>query len=253
MNADFPPLRWQILKVPKRGHKIEEYEDAAAGHGLSGRFAVADGATESAFAGSWARALAEAFVQGPIAAGGWAGWLPDVRKRWLKEIDGQELPWYLEEKFQQGAFATLLGIELTAKKKTWEWKAVAVGDCCLFHLRGEKLLCSFPLESSIDFGTQPDLLGSRSGHGDKPRDHRAKGRAKFGDSFLLLSDALAQWALKREETRRPPWRELREVLNASDPQAVFRTWVEACWESKELKTDDVTLLAIDLPRMEGKS
>src|SRR5262245_11739822 len=251
MKSEIPPLKWQILCVPKRGHKMEEYEDAAAGHGLAGRFAVADGATESAFAGSWARALAEAFVQGPVAAGGWARWLPDVRRRWLKEIDGKELPWYLEEKFQQGAFATLLGVELEAKKKIWEWKAVAVGDCCLFHLRGDKLLCSFPLESSIDFGTQPDLLGSRSG--DKPHDYRAKGRARFGDTFLLLSDALAQWALKREELRRPLWRELREVLDAHEPQAAFQSWVDKCWESRELKTDDVTLLTIDLPHLEGKS
>jgi hypothetical protein len=250
MNASTTPLIWRILRVPKRGHTLEEYEDAAAGHGLLGRFAVADGATESAFAGPWASALAEAFVQNPVSPGGWAGWLPEVRRRWLKEVGDQELPWYLEEKFQQGAYATLLGIELALIEGAWEWQAVAVGDCCLFHLRGDNLLCSFPLERSGEFDTRPELLGSRDG--DLPRDHCAKGRARFGDSFLLLSDALAQWALKREEARRPPWRELRDLLTGCSPQLDFEAWVEARWEAKDLKTDDLTLLAVDLPKAEDR-
>ena len=49
-------LQWQSLSLPKRGHSPEEYEDALAGDPRSGRFAVADGASESSFAGLWARA-----------------------------------------------------------------------------------------------------------------------------------------------------------------------------------------------------
>ncbi len=252
-NATSPnnPLLWRILRVPKRGHTIEEYEDAAAGHGLAGRFAVADGATESAFAGPWAQALAEAFVQNPVLPGQWTDWLSGVRQRWLDLVGAQEWPWYVEEKFQQGAFATFLGIEFAPAEGAWEWKAVAVGDCCLFHLRGENLLCSFPVEHASEFGTQPDLLGSRFANGERPRDHRAKGRARPGDSFLLLSDALAQWSLRRQESNRPAWGELRDALAAHDSQASFQTWVESRWDAKELKTDDITLLAVDLPAAEG--
>ena len=52
--------------LPKHGHTAEEYEDAtaepvAAGDGTV-RVAVADGATESAFAGAWARTLVEEFL-----------------------------------------------------------------------------------------------------------------------------------------------------------------------------------------------
>src|SRR5262249_11264346 len=104
-----PPLRWRRLCVPKRGHRPEEYEDAAAGDGRSGRFAVADGATESAFAGDWSRLLAEAFVRDSVLVKGWPNWLPEVRNRWLEAVGKRDLPWYLEEKFAQGAFATLLG------------------------------------------------------------------------------------------------------------------------------------------------
>lgn len=255
--ADAPspnsPLLWRILRVPKRGHKIEEYEDAAAGHGLTGRFAVADGATESAFAGPWAQALAEAFVQNPVPPGRWSDWLSGVRQRWLDLVGAQEWPWYVEEKFQQGAFATFLGLELSPIELAWEWNAVAVGDCCLFHLRGENLRCSFPVENSGEFGTQPELLGSRSAGSARPRDHRARGRARPGDSFLLLSDALAQWSLRRQENGLPPWRELRDLLTVVDAQAIFQAWVEARWDAKELKTDDITMLAVDLPIAEVAS
>jgi hypothetical protein len=245
------PLRWRRLAVPKRGHRPEEYEDAAAGDGGRGRFAVADGATESAFAGDWSRLLAEAFVTEPVMDRGWPDWLPPVRGRWLETVGRRELPWYLEEKFAQGAFATLLGIEFTpAATGGWDWRAVAVGDCCLFHLRGPELVCSFPLDAADDFNSTPALICSRPAA--LPPDHRAKGRARHGDTFLLLSDALAQWAFRRHEGRRSPWTELVDLARRPDADAAFASWVESLWSSKELKTDDITMLAIDLPAAEGK-
>ncbi len=245
------PLRWRWLSVPKRGHRPEENEDAAAGDGGRGRFAVADGATESAFAGDWSRLLAEAFVRDSIMDRGWPEWLPSVRQQWLDTVGGHELPWYLEEKFEQGAFATLLGVDL-ARAPTgggWDWRAVAVGDCCLFHLRGNELVCSFPLDASMDFNTTPSLIGSRPG--DFPRDQRAKGRARPGDKFLLISDAMAQWALRRHEERRPSWSELYAVLSHADAAAEFARFTESLWAEKALRTDDATVLAIEVPAAEG--
>jgi hypothetical protein len=246
------PLRWRRLSVPKRGHRPEEYEDAAAGDGGLGRFAVADGATESAFAGDWSRLLAEAFVRDSIMERGWPEWLPPVRKQWLETVGNRELPWYLEEKFAQGAFSTLLGVELmpAASGEGWEWRAVAVGDCCLFQVRGNELICSFPIDAASDFNSTPTLIGSRPN--EMPRDHRAKGRARHGDTFLLLSDALAQWAMRRHEARRPPWPELHAILRNPDADAAFAVWVESMWAGKELKTDDVTVLAIEMPAAEGR-
>src|SRR5207244_4452936 len=165
-----PPLRWRQLAVPKRGHRPEEYEDAAAGDGSRGRFAVADGATESAFAGDWSRLLAEAFVLDSLVARGWKEWLPEVRRRWLEAVGSREMPWYLEEKSAQGAFATFLGLEFqpVPPGQNWEWRAIAVGDCCLFHLRRDQLVCSFPLDEAAEFNSTPELIGSRSE--ELPRD-----------------------------------------------------------------------------------
>jgi hypothetical protein len=238
--------------VPKRGHRPEENEDAAAGDGGRGRFAVADGATESAFAGDWSRLLAEAFVRDSVLERGWPDWLPPVRQQWLETVGGRDLPWYLEEKFKQGAFATFLGVEVVraASGEGWEWRAVAIGDCCLFHVRGNEMICSFPIDAAADFNSSPSLLGSRPG--DHPRAHRAKGRARAGDTFLLLSDALAHWALRRHEERRPPWSELAAVLQSSEAEAAFAQFTEALWAEKSLKTDDTTVLAIEMPAAEAQ-
>src|SRR3954471_6828632 len=104
MPAPALPFRWRALRLPKRGHTPEEYEDAFAADPAAGRFAVADGASESAFAGEWARLLAEPYV---AASGPGTGWLEGARDRWVAALAGRELPWYLEEKFEQGAYATL--------------------------------------------------------------------------------------------------------------------------------------------------
>lgn len=53
-------IRWQGFGVPKRGHSAEEYEDAYAAALQVGRFAVADGASESSFASLWASCLSRA-------------------------------------------------------------------------------------------------------------------------------------------------------------------------------------------------
>src|SRR4051794_1984465 len=122
MPADEPPLRWRALSLPKKGHAAEEYEDAWAGDPASGRFAVADGASESAFAALWARLLTEAYVAGgnPRDPG---SWLQGPRRRWAGEVMGLELPWYAELKREQGAFATLLGVRVrrAARGRGLEW------------------------------------------------------------------------------------------------------------------------------------
>lgn len=53
------------FRLHKRGNAPEEYEDAAAADLPAGRFAVADGATESSFAREWAKILADGIGLSP--------------------------------------------------------------------------------------------------------------------------------------------------------------------------------------------
>jgi hypothetical protein len=237
-------LDWRGFSLAKQGNAAGEYEDAFAAEPGLGRFAVADGASESSFAGEWAKELTEGFVADPVQPGGWAEWLPPVRERWLAAVGTGGLPWYAQQKLDDGAFATLLGleIELAPKETGYPWRAAAVGDACLFHLRGGELLLSFPMEDASAFGTRPALVGSRARNAGEPTgDEWLAGRARRGDRFLLMTDALAQWFLTDVETGGRPWESLTELTEPTFPE-----WVEKKRSARALRNDDVTLLLVEV-------
>jgi hypothetical protein len=249
MPTDHGPLCWRALHLPKRGHAAEEYEDAFAADPGAGRFAVADGASESAFAALWARLLTEGFVGGVRTPWGKAEWLAPVRQRWAGEVDPQTLPWYAELKREQGAFATLLGLALRPPRegRPGRWRALAVGDSCLLRLHDGELVDAFPLDRSADFDTAPPLVGSRPANGARRSAARqACGTWRAGDRFLLLTDALAQWALRRTEEDREPWDELGPLFAAANPQEAFAVWIEELRDRDQLRNDDVTLVTVGL-------
>jgi Protein phosphatase 2C len=243
------PLRWQAFSLWKRGNAAEDYEDAAAGDLPSGRFAVADGASEASFAAIWARQLVSGFVTDPGKPWRSLGWVGPLRERWAAEVDGLALPWYAEEKRELGAFATFLGLVFRprAAKPYGYWRALAVGDCCLFHTRGDRLVRAFPMTQSADFGNRPRLLGSRSGSDalDAQRE-QALGRWQQADRFLLMTDALAQWFLLRTEQKEEPLGEIRSLLAETSPEEAFAGWVEERRNQALLRNDDVTLILVDV-------
>ena len=242
---DHPPgIVWHGLSVPKRGHSADEYEDAFAVDLAAGRLAIADGASESSFAGLWARLLVEEFVRPSDSSRAETSWLEDCRRCWAAQVDGRPLPWYAEEKRDQGAFATFLGLVVDCPEaaESGHWRAQAVGDSCLFQVRRHQLIEAFPLPRSTDFTNQPRLLGSRSTPADRQRDLPCQGQGDWhwGDRFLLMTDALAQWFLRRHEAGHKPWRALARANTA----ARFAGWVEDLRQGDALRNDDVTLVQL---------
>jgi hypothetical protein len=238
------PPGWQVLCVPKDGHTDAEYEDAWAVDAARGRFAIADGASESAFAGLWARLLTEGFL-GARRPRDLAAWLGEVRQRWSKEVMDLELPWYAEMKREEGAFATFLGLKLVggAVDGPIRWRAVAVGDTCLVRLRQDGRVSAFPLRCAVDFSNHPALIRSRAGIDPPPR--RCHGTLRPGERLLLMTDALAQWFLSIHEQGGRPWEEVVTLLSAEQPDDAFVEWVSRARERGELHNDDVTLLSIE--------
>jgi hypothetical protein len=238
------PPRWHAFRLAKAGNAPEEYEDAFAA--AAGRFAVADGASEASFAADWARLLAEGFVAAPGKPWRDLAWLPPLRQRWAAAVDGRALPWYAESKREAGAFATLVGLDVrpAEEKGPGRWRALAVGDSCLFHTRRGRVLAAFPLECSTAFGSQPPLLGSRPAEAEPARE-LARGKYRAGDRFLLMTDALAQWFLAQDEQGTCPAEEVAGLLAAAEPEAAFAAWV-AGRRGQGLRNDDVTLLIVDL-------
>jgi hypothetical protein len=248
-----PTPCWQAFHLPKRGNSADEYEDAWAADRARGRFAVADGASESTYAALWAKLLAEAFVS---ARRPWDArdWLGAPRRRWVAAVDGLDLPWYAEMKREQGAFATLLGVAVSppAADHPGQWRALAVGDACLVRVRRGHVH-AFPLTCAAEFGNQPRLLGSR---GRTPLFALDRGSLRRGDRLYLMTDALAQWFLLRHEQKRRPWSDLEALLAKTGPGAAFADWIEEQRDRTELRNDDVTLLAVDVgsaDRREGEA
>ena len=216
-------IQWRAFQLPKEGHSTEEYEDACDGNVALGRFAVADGASESVFARLWARLLVKHFVgQRCVEVDDWHKRLPEVQRQWQEELASRQLPWHAEQKFLDGSFATFLGLEIFSDDSGLLWQAVAVGDSCLFHTRGDRLLCAWPLEKSDQFNDSPRLIGSRT-----PRDEVNYNRALWklpqsgaeqqlrlipGDRLWLMTDALAQWFLMEYESGRCPWQQIDAEL-----------------------------------------
>jgi hypothetical protein len=245
--------------LPKYGNEIKDYEDAFAPK-MQGKVeqssmsvAIADGATESSFAADWARMLTRAFVKEPFTS-------IDILQsktqflsnRWQGFVNRRPLPWFAEEKVRSGAFATLLGVEITPKSNgsldSGQWSAIAVGDSCLFQLRGEELLLSFPLRRSTEFGNSPTLLSSNLTRNDQVWENVRVNLADWqsGDTFFLATDALACWFLSQHELKERPWEILLGFADDSNPLLSFKAWADKLRLSSEMKNDDVTLVMLRL-------
>jgi hypothetical protein len=240
MTRPAEPIAWRAWSLCKRGNQSDEYEDAFAANPEAGRFAVADGASESSFAGLWARLLVEGYTRRLEKTAGVPSWIAGLGRRWAQEVDHRPLPWYAEEKRQQGAFAAFLGLRLTQGR----WRTLAVGDSCLFQVRDGELLRTFPLTSSASFGNQPSLLGSRSTVAAKPL--KARGEWRPGDRFLLMTDALAQWFLQQMEAGKQPATQIENDLDLAKSESIFATWIEDLRERHALRNDDVTLVSVQV-------
>jgi hypothetical protein len=235
--------RW----TPKRGHSDSEYEDAHAADTQTGRLAIADGAAESSFAALWARLLVDGFVEAPDhPSRSWAKELPRLRQTFTSRVANYRLPWFAQDKLAEGTHAAFLGVEVGCNG--WfrgpRWEAVAVGDSCLFLVRGRTLVRVFPVGRSTAFTNHPDLISTLPTN--RIILQRAHGSWREGDLFLLATDALAQWILRSVETGGEPWTALTRFLDESVAPLEFAAWTEELRAAREMHNDDVTLLAARL-------
>ena len=239
------PLHWRAFRLPKRGCTLDECEDAWATDPATGRFAVADGVTECAFAGLWSRLLVEGFVAATQRPDVW-NWLDGPRRRWSSEVMGLELPWYAEMKRKEGAYATMLGLNVRAptSDRPGLWQSAAVGDSCVMRVRKGRYVRSFPVKSSSDFGNVPGLIGSWDN--TPPTAAYTSGSLLPGDRLFLMTDALAQWFLNAHERGGRPWEAIASALSAEQPEEAITKWVEKLRDDDGLRDDDVALLVIEV-------
>ncbi len=239
------------LALPKAGNSASDYEDAAFPLHAPGapttrfRAAIADGATESSFAGLWARLLVEAFVAKRLMARGQRlpAQLAALQHTWQQTAAAGPLPWYAEEKLRDGAFCAFLGLELAEGRRGATWQAWAVGDSCLLHVRDGALLAAFPLTAAAEFNSRPLLIGSQVRHHTEAvrAMRRVQGVWQSGDSFFLLTDALAAWFLSAHAAGENPAATLERFFAERNAAAA---WLADLRRDRRIRNDDTTLLRI---------
>lgn len=217
-----------VFRIPKHGSTRAEYEDAVAWSTRRRRFAVADGASASAFARAWAELLARAYTRGALRAEHLYEDLQPIQALWSLDVEQRDLPWYAHEQVRRGAFAALVGLSLD---ENHAWCAMAVGDSCLFHIREGELLNAFPLTNPEEFGNRPVLIGSRAAANTNLHVNTAQGEWQSGDVFMLMSDAIAATFLQQRSV---------DVRG-------FRRWVHCMRAERLMRNDDVSLLHLALP------
>lgn len=263
----------QTFGVSKLGNSAEEYEDAVSSSSEGRRFAIADGATQTSFADRWSQILSLEFIMNPPADEPppyrWVNWLQPLQEAWSAGIPWDSLPWFATEKARAGACTTLLALEFSsvpstkrvAKQTMWQrmiresppaamnWRAEAVGDSCLFHVRHDQLLRSFPIDRPAEFTHSPVLITTNPDQNKMvfKRMKTLNGDCEPGDLFLLMTDALAKWFLERHVAGEKPWQLLRQL----DDETLFKQFVIQERDEGRIENDDTTLMIIQWPERGG--
>lgn len=246
--------------LARHGNEAAEYEDAFqprkdGRHSARRlRFAVADGASESMLSGRWADVLTRAWCKEQRAdtaeilqtAG---AEFDHVVHAYLAEREAQDRPvqWFEEPGLAKGSFSTLLGVQFSTRRaSTGEWTATSLGDTCLFQVRDDELVTSFPLKSAADFGSSPNLVPSKAddAHAVAAHFEQRTGDWCSGDLFVLATDALSAWFLAEVEGGHRPWEQLLGFTARG--QAAFAEWANGLRTQGKLRNDDVTVVRIEV-------
>ena len=242
--------------LSKKGNTEAEYEDAfrydvGKSETLDLRFAVADGATEASFSKLWANQLVRAFVRRKMSVPIVMEELAPLQKLWSRIIGRRQLPWFAAEKAAMGAFSAIIGLEVfkspPEQNGKLKWKATAAGDSCLVQVREHSIIAAHPLSHSESFNNSPDLICSKQEFNNENNEliSYAEGDIGTGDSFYLMTDALACWFFRQHEGGGRPWIDF-ENLDSPDLLITFADLISGLREAKEIRNDDVTLLKVNI-------
>ncbi len=246
------PFEWRVFELAKEPEHPDQNQDAWWLNPESGIAAIADGVTSGIFSRQWAKILTRAVVDDwpdPDHEESFSSWLANLRDGWEKEIDTSGLAWYQRAKLREGGFSTLLWLRLCNNLALKDGtdrspvEVVAIGDSCLFHIRDNALLESFPLDASGQFDSSPLVLGSVDLRRDSQLQfERVQLEGHAGDLLVLCTDAVAAWAMARYERGEPVrWSDYWYMSAQAWADEVASLRLEST-----MRVDDATLLLLRL-------
>lgn len=247
------PIKTATVLLPKQDCLPSECEDALDLNVMKGRFAVADGATEAFDSGRWARMLVKAWARSSelkLEREALTSTVEDLGQRLSKKWQHKDLPWYAEEKARAGSYAAFAGLTINeGEDGSSMWRALVIGDSCIFHERNGVIEKGIPTISPSFFSYTPTLLSSRSNVIDEALIETVcviTGKAESGDIFLLLTDAISCWYLSYAVPDCVLHDEFHTVLTSSDP--IRKTdLIQRERSMGRLRNDDVAVLRVEVP------
>ena len=175
-------------------------------------------------------------------------WFAEMQDQWAADV--RDFDSIIEErKFAEvGSFATLLGFDIYGLDGPEpHWRAVALGDTVLFHVRAGRLIAAFPPMGPDDFGTLPDGVHTSPASLDRMTERLLTGGGvlEAGDFLFAATDAMAQWILRTiERDEAKVWNTLTTLAH---PDVFARLVGDQRREqnsAKRMKNDDVTLMRL---------
>ena len=236
----------------KKAETLTDCQDACAENAALGRYAVADGATRSFFSKEWAELLVEHFchpkeIDLSLTEENWQEWITPIQQEWYKQVEEKvnvQNLFYLKNSLimKEPAVSTFIGLEVDQTKG--EWRAMIIGDSCLFH-KSNSGFQSYLIEKSKDFTNRPEAFASFP-LADPDIPTFITGYAAPGDMFVLATDALAKWILRHQETGQ--LEEALIILKAVESDGQFYEFVDRAriQSTIPLVNDDVAYLSIAL-------
>jgi len=236
---------------PKDEQHPEEWEDGA-GYlvgAASGWFAVADGASSGYRVKEWARQLVGGFLEArPVSPKETQDVLLGQCDLWSEPPEpppgGPEPEWWevvAPDRLESAAAFIGVTAHMPASG-SGHFRAFAVGDCCLLHVRGTTLHLSFPLSAPQAFGQAPQLVYSRREKAPAQAMwiQFCTGELRRGDMLVLGSDKISQCLLEQSLLSGDEvWQAIRSVDRSSFESLVRELRRQGC-----LGVDAVTLLRV---------
>ena len=237
----------------KKAETLADCQDAADLNEDRGRYAIADGATRSFFPKTWAEILVKGFCEEntlSLEQENWEEWIEPLRQKWLQQVTStvQETKRYIsvdQLSKSVSAASTFVGLEVDRDKSVW--KAMIIGDSCLFHIRDSKLKESYLIKKSENFTNRPDFFASFAK--DSLYDPIfITEEVNPGDIFILATDALAKWIIQHEEEGKFNDALKRLIKIEANSKKQFNDFVEEARETDGIRlvNDDVALLLISV-------
>lgn len=232
-------------------------QDSLAVNLLRGRFAVADGVTNSNHPEILSRLLSEAFVKDNLAVMDWTSdpgkkLLLNICKEWKKQendlfssLTGRKrLHAQLRRNYYSAGASTLAGIEIDKEQNTSKY--LILGDSTLFVIGDNDNY--FAINSSAKSETKGQLIPFDNNPGSIVAEGFSRGEWVSGEFTLqpgfvaLMTDGCANWFQESFATDSTTIKKLWELHDNND----FTSFIQTIWSQNPKYEDDWALILIKL-------